>query len=153
MIYINTLSTLVYLSFQIEKGKISVFSIHKNRPFYFKVGEGYRSTGMVKTKKELGGVFVYIYKGARASALRALAFLYCFSSCLKLNFSTNFAFVWHFFNIGSNNTDQRPTLAARGAPPGGYCGPRVRLRVRYCEVHYYCFHCSCCWHRWVPFHW
>merc|ERR1719273_859867 len=42
-----------------------------------------------------------------------------------------------FLNIGSNNTDQRPTLAARGVPPGGCCGPRVRLRVRYCEVHYY----------------
>ena len=74
MIYINTLSTLVYLSFQIEKGKISVFSIHKNRPFYFKVGEGIEAQVWSKLKKELGGVFVYIYKGARASALRALAF-------------------------------------------------------------------------------
>ena len=81
MIYINTLSTLVYLSFQIEKGKISVFflSIHKNRPFYFKVGEGIEAQVWSKLKKELGGVFVYIYKGARASALRALAF-FCTAS-------------------------------------------------------------------------
>ena len=78
MIYINTLSTLVYLSFQIEKGKISVFflSIHKNRPFYFKVREGLEAQVWSKLKKRTWwGFCLYLQRRACERAPSARVFV------------------------------------------------------------------------------